>query len=178
MRLRVRNAQVSCVKTESVHLCDNKYRMCVYKAGSITILENETEPNGQPVSTLQNSLNEHQCNQSFETPVANRKQKKGIKKTCDKLEKKLHTSDGCKQRISEITGNQKKCGSFDLRVKSVVTAGLATSPYGKGYLTFIGADESGEIACTIFEPHSLTMGCHIQVIFLVTTGFRLFNQLT
>lgn len=162
------NSQVSFVKTEYAHLCDNEYKMCVHRSGRLTILKKETERKAKPVSTPKTSLNEQQSSPSVDTPVIKKETIRKIRKKRDKLANKMrNTLHVPKLTISEITGNQKVCSCVDLRVKSIVTAEIVIGPNANRYMTFIGSDDSGEIACTIFEPHCLVIGRDIQVIFFI-----------
>ncbi|XP_011308856.1 uncharacterized protein [Fopius arisanus] len=49
-----------------------------------------------------------------------------------------------------------------LHVKCMVTNGVALTPKGFKYVDFVGTDETGDINCIIFEPHSYTIGSSIR----------------
>uniref|UniRef100_A0A0C9QBQ1 SecA_7 protein n=1 Tax=Fopius arisanus TaxID=64838 RepID=A0A0C9QBQ1_9HYME len=75
--------------------------------------------------------------------------------------KKISMTPKNESKISDLTYPH-TFQSIKLHVKSMITDGVALTAKGFKYVTFVGTDETGDISCVFFEPHSYAIGPSIR----------------
>ncbi|XP_015123941.1 uncharacterized protein LOC107046003 isoform X3 [Diachasma alloeum] len=161
--LQLKNIKVKAVNTAYSTFCNNDFEIVLYSESRIEILEEKTRQVAATGEISPKQVEEQKASEPIKDPEI---QPMEVESTNLPGAIATAAAGSClsrvqKQKINELTPKS-RCICIELQVAVMLTDGVATSCGGRKYVRFIGSDDTGEICCSIFEPHSLTVGPDIQ----------------
>ncbi|XP_063977483.1 uncharacterized protein LOC135162680 [Diachasmimorpha longicaudata] len=163
LSVQVGNVKVKAVNAAYPKVCNNDFEIVLYRGSRMKILEPEPGEIIAAPGMPPEQEDKQTAAECIEDPVVEPQEviPKEPSDTNTASTAADLSSGAQKFKVNELTVDV-PCKCIELKILTMITDGIPLSRGGTTYLRFIGADDTGEIACTVFEPHSIEAGPHLR----------------